>query len=1469
MPPKAVSLALAGRKLTGPPEGYGKKKQFQVERWISGMPPPGDLDLAEVESSREHLYGSLRDSTDGFFDTAIAPRAHPHSRAPDQGQAASAAMAGSPLSVMPFGSSGSGSKVQHDIKADLRPWTILESSATAATAPPLLSQPPRQVFPQKEPFSAAAAAAAHSAAAAAATGAVDDGFGQRSVSASVIRHVPLDVGLAAVANIAGEGDDGGASASDAGVSAAILLARIEAALPPGATAERLQNVIKTELAAARVCTTDARKEAQELADDVQATRQRALKAEDELGRLRARVVASKQQAQAMEESAAEAAAARSLAAALQREVEVLQRHQQQDKRKMAAMARRERDTVIVALQADTQVAVQATAAAAQAAWQRAELATQRAAVARAPDPATAAVGVTVVASRTGTEMGTLTTSPDVPRGGSGRNMPAKMVVKAGRQHPHQHRQTASTGSVGPAPSMSVARGHPGVAGPASPLHAGAPGASAQDAVDAVRTDSHRTLSRAVAVGRQQLGELMQLQRRTAARAELADARGRALLRCPARLSPAAAQSAGPDTGEFGGRGGSAAARGRGKPSRLASAAAGAWAAGALREAWPSRLTLAPDSPATPAAVATRLGLPDTRLALLPPEALRQLAVTRTGVMPDLAFLNAPISPGSSCGGDRSGGRSGFAGPGGLGGAAGLTGLRHLKLNFGPRGELDGGGGGRTAPLVEMLCSVLRGNSTLTALTLRGCPATAARTITEAALGNPVSRIANITVSSRVPVALLAGRTGPHHSDSHQQSQVIELGAGKAATAARSTEAEEMRFTDEDAEVVAAALRVRAAAAAADNPPPSPLLALSFPRSCNLRLGFCAVSSLAVALAALLPGLRSVNGVVLQAAPHHLTALNLTGCEVGPVGAALLTAWEAGQDANANAESWGGKGRRGGGGVLRSLQAACLADNGLGPEGVEELLLALVAPVGAARKGSAGSGEDGDGSGGGGLQAPHSSPSSPGASCCTVLDLSLNNLADVGCKVLARSLPALGPCLRVLALSHNGIGTQGAGALSGGLVACRGLQELILSGNQLGDQAARELHGAFIKGGLRELQVLHLQDNPRISCDGIAALSQALSALPSLEQLDVSRCYVGDEGARYLAKAVSVHPSLALLALDNCKIRAEGAAHLAAVLGGVPSEGRGAAAAGAPPPTGAPSGASGASVSAGPSPRLSQLILARNLLGDRGAAALAAALGCNTCCLTELDLRGNGVGLAGCRSLEAVLRERNTRLRRLDMTGNEMEEEALKCDTPEHHIGAAEDVFQFYKRNSSKRPYGNINDPLLLPHPVCKGRRWRTSQQQLHPGVPKQPCGHVLREQPLHEPMGQGQVTYSRRLGHYVLQNPKSAFVVFVVGAESPPATGTASGRAFTMLVHGGSGGGMGTTLFRDTAATSTASASGQQHGQRGQYQGTELEQQISALATLVGGKAALSGTGLLELSIARGAAMASVATGCIIGVRGW
>lgn len=35
MPPRAVPLAYAGRKLTGPPEGYNSKKELQVKKWLT------------------------------------------------------------------------------------------------------------------------------------------------------------------------------------------------------------------------------------------------------------------------------------------------------------------------------------------------------------------------------------------------------------------------------------------------------------------------------------------------------------------------------------------------------------------------------------------------------------------------------------------------------------------------------------------------------------------------------------------------------------------------------------------------------------------------------------------------------------------------------------------------------------------------------------------------------------------------------------------------------------------------------------------------------------------------------------------------------------------------------------------------------------------------------------------------------------------------------------------------------------------------------------------------------------------------------------------------------------------------------------------------------------------------------------------------------------------------------------------
>ncbi|KXZ46465.1 hypothetical protein GPECTOR_43g901 [Gonium pectorale] len=626
---------------------------------------------------------------------------------------------------------------------------------------------------------------------------------------------------------------------------------------------------------------------------------------------------------------------------------------------------------------------------------------------------------------------------------------------------------------------------------------------------------------------------------------------------------------------------------------------------ALREAWPSRLELPPDAPAAAVAVAARLGLTDAQLALLPQEALRHLAVARCRAIPDLRHLNVlpPLAAATAA----------ATGSGGMANASG-AGLQHLRLNF---AAAPGGAG----PLADLLLAVLAGNTSLTALTLRGCPASAARAITDAVLASPVSRVSYVAISSRVPLAHLAGRVAA--PGAAPPPAAISLGSGTSG-GGRIGGGEETAFTDEDAEVVMAALRARAAAA--DGPAAAqPLSSLSLPVSCNLTLGSAAVEGLAAALAEL-PGLNSVNGVVLQAAASSaataagpggrgggvsgggvldlsgsrcgpvvlalllrrlqtslpsLTALNLTGCEVGPAGAALLAA--------AAASEQGGAG-------LAALQTACLADNGLGPE------------------------------------------------------------------ALARRLPALGSQLAVLALSHNAIGSEGGRALAAALAqpACPELRELLLPGNQLGDAAARELAGAL--GKMPGLQALHLSDNPRIGPDGLAGLAGCLAALPALTELDLARASAGNEGARHIAKALSGHPSLTSLSLDGCKIRAEGAAHLAAALGGFappavfPSSAAASTAAG--PSTSGPVATGGA-----PSP-LAHLGLSRNQLGDRGAAALAEGLARNRG-LTSLDLRGNGIGLTGLRALAAALRARSGGLGAgkrpplaLALSGNELEEEEV-------------------------------------------------------------------------------------------------------------------------------------------------------------------------------------------------------------------
>ena len=58
--PTPVSLANAGRKLLGPPEAYGRRKELQVKQWLLQVLPtkdeePVDVAEAQVNTSRQVL----------------------------------------------------------------------------------------------------------------------------------------------------------------------------------------------------------------------------------------------------------------------------------------------------------------------------------------------------------------------------------------------------------------------------------------------------------------------------------------------------------------------------------------------------------------------------------------------------------------------------------------------------------------------------------------------------------------------------------------------------------------------------------------------------------------------------------------------------------------------------------------------------------------------------------------------------------------------------------------------------------------------------------------------------------------------------------------------------------------------------------------------------------------------------------------------------------------------------------------------------------------------------------------------------------------------------------------------------------------------------------------------------------------------------------------------------------------------
>lgn len=597
----------------------------------------------------------------------------------------------------------------------------------------------------------------------------------------------------------------------------------------------------------------------------------------------------------------------------------------------------------------------------------------------------------------------------------------------------------------------------------------------------------------------------------------------------------------------------------------------------LKEAWAHRITVprggGSGSDGLVGPISEALGLTDAMLCCVPPDVLRRVAVDKALAMPDLRHLNSPKLPqlkfvfpppppplpaSSAAAGAAAGSRSPGDAPS-------------------PSSPGEAAPSAVSAVVLSTLAAVLSGNKTAAVLTLRSCGWQDAGRAAALALQHPCS-VAIINAGTDIPVGAIVGRGGPAAS---------ELDLSKAS------------LSPEDIAVLAQALGkaspqlvgVRLGAVSASQPAALQQLIEALKRLPQVRLlnGVDIGAALAAAASPGSGGLLDLSarplGPVVAAVLAdrlaarqpgesdsllgRLTALNLTSCGLGAAGAQQLAAAVA---------SSGG---------MPALRVACLADNGMGADGAGTLMGAVVA---------------------GGT-----------ASTLSVLDLSLNALGDAGCRALAPALRQL-PGLQSLVLVGNGIGADGAKALSPSLSVCSALEDLQLASNRLSDVCVAALTKAL--QGLTGLRSLALQENYSIGGEGCRALCGLLSAVSSLQVLNLAKNSVGVEGARALAAGLAL-PTCPLLSLNLewCKLRTEGGEQLLAALATNRS--------------------------------LVDLNLARNGLGDKGAKAVAVALERNAV-LQSLDLRTNAIGLVGFRLINSALRERNATLRLLRMGGNELE-----------------------------------------------------------------------------------------------------------------------------------------------------------------------------------------------------------------------
>lgn len=160
---------------------------------------------------------------------------------------------------------------------------------------------------------------------------------------------------------------------------------------------------------------------------------------------------------------------------------------------------------------------------------------------------------------------------------------------------------------------------------------------------------------------------------------------------------------------------------------------------------------------------------------------------------------------------------------------------------------------------------------------------------------------------------------------------------------------------------------------------------------------------------------------------------------------------------------------------------------------------------------------------------------------------------------------------------------------------------------------------YLNAGYKKLELV--SNGNAITADDAKVIADELGKNPALEELDLSHCFIKDEGAEALAGALERNTHLTRLSLNGCDITDKGAKAIAEGL----AKNRG----------------------------LNRLSLYSNRIGDEGAERLAAALRSNTT-LQGLTLDYNHISETGAHAIADAIRVHP--LKSLGLGGNMLGDE---------------------------------------------------------------------------------------------------------------------------------------------------------------------------------------------------------------------